>query len=407
MNERPVHEAHKTGFLLAISEALLLQEKPEAVAKIVSLLVAPGVTYEEINNLPERAITRTLDKVTASAGIEVPETRVEYLLNLLPLLTPNLRFCGSCRSLDLRPKAGKWQKIESGSCCRCGNGIYESVVFDQGPTSWVNGRTYDPGTEVDENRNPLTDQALISLMVTRGTPVDREILLALGEPATHMPLVKLCAHINQSTQNPSETLKKLESYHNLAVDPVALRLYLRRVLLDVGQTTAVDERQERKSVSVQFVRGSKPVEPRIFNKFFYEALGSIYSTIDEILPLLREYGMHTEVALSGASKYIWFDAVTKFESRGRLSEFVEAMYRQHPIQLGPIYEGYFDVNELHRSFNNMPVQERRKAALVGGMREESLTGPYPMDPYSWFGYIRQNGSLVNLYTHLKSKGLVP
>lgn len=406
MNDRPVHEAHKKGFLLAISEALLLQANPEVVSRIVSLLVAPGVTYEEMNALPERAVTRALDKATAVAGLEVPETRVEYLLNLLPLLSPALRFCGACHTLDLRPKAGKWITVEGGSCYRCKNGIYESVAFDKGPVSWVNGRTYDPGTEMDENRNPLTDGAILDLMVSRGTPIDPEILKALGEPASHMSIVDLCAYINHTLRSATDTLRRLENYHNLAVDPVALRLYLRGALQSMGQRTVVNEKKEVETVKVSVVRGSKPVEPRVFNRNFYRALAEIYPTIAEVTPFLKDFGIHTRVNLNSAVEYVWGDAIQMLESMGKLTQLLEETYAANPEKLAPVYESYIDMREVSRVFHGLPIDSRRQAALASGMNPSFLSGPYPMDPLSWFGHLRQHASMVNLYNHLKASGFI-
>lgn len=401
MNDRPVHEAHKAAFLQAISEALGLANQPDVVRKIVSLLIASGTTYEELSALPERAVTRTLYRVSDASNVEIPETRVEYLLNLLPVLTSTVRVCGTCHTVDLKPKAGKWLKVEGGSCPRCGTGIYEAVAFDRGPVSWVNGRVYDPGTEVDENRIPLTDDGILSHMDSHGTPIDTEILRAIGEPATNVPLTVLCGAINRKTNSPVDTLQKLRDYRTLAVDPTALRLYLRDILQTQGKAVVVNEKKETVQVSNTFVRGSKPVEPRLFRKAFENALSDVYFEVADIQRIARHFGVLGRVSFSDGARDIWFNFVSKIDSMGRTTELLDYVYAEYPEIFGPILETYLDERELQRKFLDLPPTQMAEVALAAGLMDFMVSGPYA-SPLSWYGWIKQHKSVLKLYHLINS-----
>ncbi len=398
MNDRPVHEAHKSAFLQAISEALGLSNQPEVVRKIVSLLIAPGTTYEELAALPDRAVTRTLYRVSDASNVEIPETRVEYLLNLLPMLSPTLRVCGGCHTVDLKPKAGKWLKVEGGSCPRCGTGIYETVAFDRGPVSWVNGRVYDPGTEIDENRIPLTSDGILRHMDSHGTPIDAEILRAIGEPSTPVTLTLLCGAINRKTNSPVDTLQKLRDYRTLAVDPTALRLYLRDILQTQGQNVVVNEKKETILTDAPtFVRGRNPVEPRVFRRAFEKALSDVYDDTAAIRKIAKDFGLHNRIDFSGGTELVWFDAMGKFEAMGKIQELMDYVYAEHPEKFGPVMEMYLDESELQRKFMALPPARMAQVGLAAGLLDFMVYGSHPTHPSMWYSWIKQNRSVLNLY----------
>lgn len=433
LNERAIHPSHRQGFLQAMSSAIAVTGSLDVATRLLNALVAPGVTYAELHGVKERAVTRAIDRVVPATGTEIPETRVDALIDLFPLVTPDLRFCASCGALDLQWKAGSWKRVSGPSCTEC-QGILRDVAFDAGVTSWVDGRVYPPGTEKDENGIPLTILAVNTHIVNLPESQSPDALVIAQamkkvDPTGGLTVMDVLKYMVRGPNpcTPVEALLRVvaPSRFLITTSPEVVPNFLLRVLAFKGARTA--EREDGQVVTMKggatipihdliamanapaapvtsrVVKGSNPVEPRQFNRMLYEALAEIYYDHGAIRQVILGVGMDpSQINFGSAAKYIWSDIVSRAESWGKTEAILDYALAENPTKFAKMAEGFLDMSVLQKEFNNLSARDR--AHLVVMSTGHDFLGRIDMSLYDQWDKVSRSSNVVKVYQWMKTGG---
>lgn len=410
-----IHIAHRNGLTKSICQALALTEESQG-QKLLRILVEPGVTYAELVALKERAIVRAVDRFRGEEKLDISESRVDYLLDLFPLVSPDRRVCSDCGAWDLSLKAGTWSVVAQGHCIQCDNGVYQLVGFTKGPVSWVNGKTYDLGVERDENRCPLTDAAIRETLSFRGQVVDPLILSTLGEvdPSGTMDLTHLCGYLHTEGEklSPENVLGSLTSYPRFATDPIALKVFLGKVFDRMGFSRVYDDQSGGQKViptgsqkSAQVVRATPkspkdPVDPRVFRSRFRRLLADAFPTAREASDLCSSLIGFTKsrVDWSGSPESMWSSILQEVENCHQVKELLTFAGQGKPMVFDPLWDCYLDLPTLREKLHSVTDTVKRDLA-------QRFTGySWSGDNWELFDRISRHGSLVELARVLDSVG---
>jgi len=319
LSTRTIHADHRTGVVHLIREALALKgdDATEGARRILARCFAEDMTYAELPNLGERAVTRAIDRVLPDANIH--ETRVDELVAAVRAITPDRRVCPKCGRLDLQRVAGRWSPVSSDYCPADG-GVYARVAFPADVIAWTTGRAYPPGTTHDDDRLPITDDAIRAWAMTSGGT-----LHVWTEAATRDEGVSLCDLARDllrtgQTPNALATLDALADPRraHLAVDADAMRVLVRRVR---NAATSRAPTPPPGTVRAEMV-GTWDKDRR---KALREVLAELYPTAAKVAEVASDAGVRLgNVDLAGAVISAWFNVIEEAGKHGLL----DALYRR-------------------------------------------------------------------------------
>ena len=421
--EREIHPSHRTGLLLAIRDALALNgnvdaDKTVAMA-LLNALVAPGATYAELANIKERAVVRAFDRVLREQGAAFPESRIDSVLDLLPLITPDLRHCGGCGGLSLSVKSAVWSRVSTPMCAKCG-GVYGLVTFTAPTKAWTTHKLYDPGIAVDEEHFPIVDKTILSFLEVTGG-VDEHIEEAMREvdPTGIMTLADVCDYLTHHPQGPKfrpiQTLKSMGNYTEFAVTPSALKVHLGRVLASKGVVMAHSDKTGQAVVvstgtptpdatigaAAMPEAGTKPVNPLEWLRLATSTLPTCYPSGKEARVVLQSIGADTgSIDFSGNARTMWHGIVSHLKARGQELDLVRAAYEEFPRQMAPLLEGHINIWELRDKFSALPREEQIHL-MMEAAPNAYLPGPHA-SVFDMFQRIERDGSVVTLHHALNT-----
>jgi hypothetical protein len=443
---RPIHIHHREGVLLGIEEALDLTGNPaflekalgstgaelnpktsprvtqavnEFCKKVLAALVAPGVTYAELAKISDRAISRAFYRVCDQEEIEIPETRLEYLIELFPKITPTLKYCTGCHSLPIFLRAGEWTSVNSDRCTRC-RGLFAEVGFTVGPRAWTTLRVYDPGTLFDEMGNPITDEAVLETLQGRGEKVHPVILAAYKEvdPENTTALVDLLEYLHHKQGlTPPAALNSLVDYRSIAISPDAVKVQVRQAMLHRGvRMVASDTDGTMKATQVPGAQGgstppmgaplpqatlpilgSKPINPHDFWRRFYKTLCETYDEVSDIKKLAKELEAQMgRIDWGGSTDNVWFDTLNYFKGSGGFKPLLLRVAADHPEKFAPLVEGYLDMSDLRRRFDALDFYSQKRVALAAGV-QDFLVG-YARSSWDLWNHVEKANAVAALQT---------
>lgn len=325
LSTRTLHADHRTGVVHLIREALALRgdDATEGARRILARCFAEDMTYAELPNLGERAVTRAIDRVLPDA--DIPETRVDELIAAVRAITPDRRVCPKCGRLDLQRVAGQWSPASSDYCPADG-GIYARVTFPADVIAWTTGRAYPPGTTHDDDRLPITDDAIRAWATTSGGT-----LHAWTEDATRDEGVSLCdlarylLHTRQ-TPNALATLDALADPRraHLAVDAAAMRVLVRRAKEAAAPQAPTPPPG---TVRAEMV-GTWDRDRR---KALREVLAELYPTTGSVRTIASGAGIRTgNVGFEGPIRDVWFNVIDEAGKHGRIDALYALAREEYP-----------------------------------------------------------------------------
>lgn len=438
LNDRPIHPSHRQGFLLAIDEGLAVNDRCEASSRFLNALVAPGVTYAEIQAVKERALIRALDRVTTQLSIEIPETRIDTLIELFPKVRPDLRVCAECGLLDLRLKAGDWVRVTGSTCPKC-SGIFRQVTFDTGVVSWVNGRTYPPGTTVDEDNIPLTLAEMDKSLLLMGVTVAPSYAFALAsmDPTRSVTILDILAYMVRGAApaercTPLEAMRRLNDPSRFMLNPSASMVngFIHKVM--TWMQVSVAEREDgtvevRKveppvlplpsymqpmsasaplSVQAQVPAiGSSPIEPKVFFKQLYTELADVYGKETEIRAFLKMVGISAgSINFNDGGNLTWFSIMQQAErtTDGVRKVLLHAM-EDHPVQFGKIAAGFLDVDQVEQKFGDLSKDQM--VEVVRTSCKYAHLADRNRGAWDLFRAVKEHGSILDAYRKMVTMGV--
>lgn len=416
--DRPIHPGHRKGLQGLINSTLNMVDKPSVAPALLNALVAPGVTYGELGSVTERAMLRAIDRVQAKEDVEIPETRVDALLALFPLVTPGLLFCNQCGALNLQLKAGKW--ITLGGPCSCGKGVFQLVEFDAPVIAWTTGRSYDPGTTVDENHIPLTSEGILEYLRGQNQGLHPTLASALSvvDPTHSLEIVEICRYLVHGQEGPHlqpiPAMKFLGNPMDLVVNVGALATLLQKVQYHAGQTVTLRENGTMVAntpvvvappTPAIYTTGTQAVEPRQFRGMFAKALGKAYPRVEQIEQVVEAIGMSMgSIATNSGTEYIWHDVIRQSESHGTFGKLFRHALADKPTVFGPLCAAYIDTTELHNAFGRLDMYTAKQVARETGLSDFLCT--HHESHFMLHNAIQQHGSLKALYERMIARGIM-
>ena len=347
--DRPIHPGHRKGLQILINSTLNMVDKPTVAPALLSALVAPGVTYGELGAVTERAMLRAIDRVQAKEDVEIPETRVDALLALFPLVTPYLLFCNQCGALNLQLKAGKW--VTLGGPCSCGKGVFQLVEFDAPVIAWTTGRVYDPGTTVDENHIPLTSEGILEYLRGQGLGLHATMASALSvvDPTHSLELVEICRYLVHGPQGPHlqpiPAMRFLANPQDLVVNLGALASLLQKAQYFAGQTVTLRENGTivANTPAPTTVPAAPPVSSpvssntrsyptsREFHRGLRSVLCKLFPSADRAVILAQDAGMYTGSVLhNGGPENVWESILNEARNQGHWDALINLARQEYP-----------------------------------------------------------------------------
>lgn len=322
LSTRAIHIDHRTGVVHLIREALALKgdDATEGARRILARCFAEDMTYAELPNLGERAVTRAIDRVLPDA--DIPETRVDELIAAVRTITPDRRVCPKCGRLDLRRVAARWSPVAS-DYCPADEGVYARVAFPADVIAWTTGCAYPPGTTHDDDRLPITDAAIRAWVTTSGGT-----LHAWTEDATRdegVALTDLANYLLRTGQTPNAlaTLDALAYPRraHLAMDADAMHVLVRRV----KSATAAPPNPPPGTV-----RAVDGVWDKDHRKALREVLCELYPS-PSTATIVSDVGIRrNDVHLVGAARDVWFNIIEQASRQGLLDALYQHARREYP-----------------------------------------------------------------------------
>lgn len=243
--DRPIHISHRRGLVLLVQDALTTND--ETAQKIFGALFEANVTYQELPNLGERALTRAIDRKLGDDHT-IPETRIDELLAAIRGVTPSRRYCERCGRLDLDRKAGRWAVLDRDTCPK-DDGIFQRVAFPTPFRAWTDHKMYEPEAEKDSQRLPIKDGPLRKYILDQGGAVGKWLETALTATKGALSLVDFADYLLWQSRNFGDptsmaakvaVIKALTDPRSFALDETGVRIEVNRALQFRG-TQMADE----------------------------------------------------------------------------------------------------------------------------------------------------------------------
>ena len=338
--DRPIHISHRRGLILLVRDALNTND--ETAQKVFSGLFEDDVTYQELPNLSDRALARAIDRhLGANHGIK--EARIDELLLAIKSVVPERRYCEACSRLDLDRKGGRWFVLDRDTCPK-DDGIFQRVAFPTPFCAWSDHKMYDPGTERDEKRIPITEDALRKYIEDQGGAVHRWIGAAITATQGALSLIDFADYLLWQSKNfgdPASNAAKVAVIKALT-DPTSFAFDETAVRVEVGKALKL-----RGAVMADVQRGSRveqqPVGPThtgvVTPKSLRETLARLYPYNADARRLASDVGLpHGNIDYTGTSHAVWFAVLEEAEKRRLLQRLVELAYEQYPTD--PVLRAY-------------------------------------------------------------------
>lgn len=329
LSTRTIHDDHRTGVVHLIREALALKgdAATESARKILARCFAEETTYAELPNLGERAITRAIDRVLPDANI--PETRVDELIAAVRAITPNRRVCPTCGRLDLARAAGQWSPVTA-DYCPADRGVYARVAFPADVIAWTDGRTYPPGTTLDDDRLPITDAAILTWAEHSGAASLSAWTLRATQDAG-VSLVEFAGYLlrTRTTTSPLATLDAL-------VDPRRAQIAIDADAMFVLARRAKDAKTA--PAAPPPAPPSEPIAPTGWRRYegpqlrpFRLALIALYTSKQSVERVLYDAGLDlARFNLDGSMEDVWSSVILEANRSGRVDAILAVARREYP-----------------------------------------------------------------------------
>lgn len=233
--DRQIHLSHRRGLVLLVQDALTTND--ETAQKIFGALFEANVTYQELPNLGERALTRAIDRKLGDDHT-IPETRIDELLAAIRGVTPSRRYCERCGRLDLDRKAGRWAVLDRDTCPK-DDGIFQRVAFPTPFRAWTDHKMYEPEAEKDSQRLPIKDGPLRKYILDQGGAVGKWLETALTATKGALSLVDFADYLLWQSRNFGDptsmaakvaVIKALTDPRSFALDETGVRIEVNRAL---------------------------------------------------------------------------------------------------------------------------------------------------------------------------------
>jgi len=334
--DRPIHASHIKGLTLLVRDALSATD--EQAERLLKRFFGEGVTYAELPNLGERAITRAIDKVIGDDH-DIPETRVDELIVAIRGMTPDRRYCEKCGKLDLVRKAGRWTPTTQDTC-PSDQGVFVAVAFPKPFRAWTDHKLYEPGTEVDANRMHITEEGLRSYINEAGGAVHRWIEASLARTNGALSLIDFADYllwrsgIHANPESPAAlvaVIRSLSDPSSFAFDETGVRLMIEKALKAKGAVIA--DVEHKGGVLRETVGPGASSAPRVAVSMAVvrNTLMSLFNDKRRARMIASDAGLDMRrVDTDGSMEVMWHSIMEEAQKVDRIVRIIEIAIQEYP-----------------------------------------------------------------------------
>ena len=330
LNERPIHPAHHAGFRLLVRDTLVVTE--DTATQLLRRIFRADVTYAELPNLGEKAITRAVVKVCGTDH-DIPETSVDELIVAIRGVTPERRYCEGCGRLDLVRKAGRWVPVSQNTCL-FDQKVYVAVAFPRPIRAWTDHQMYDPDVEMDSERLPIQEGGLRAYLAMNGGGIHPWVREALQRVDGTFSLIDFADYLlwqsgmHANPQSPAAkvaVLRSLVDPSSYAFDSTGVRVQVEKALKLKGAVVA-DTGGKVELVGIPGANTSvTPTRAQI-----RKLLTRLFPTRTARM-LASDAGLNTSrIAFGGTDEDTWASILEEAQKAGKLDNVYRVALQEYP-----------------------------------------------------------------------------
>lgn len=328
LSTRAIHDDHRKGVVHLIRETLA-NVTPAQAETIRAHLFADDATYAELPDFSEEGARLAIRD--ALPGVIVPATRVSALVRAVRMVTPERRVCPTCGRLDLRITAAQWSPVTA-DYCPADHGVYARVAFPADVIAWTNGRTYPPGTTLDDDRLPITDAA-IRAWAERSGAANLSAWTLRATEAAGVSLTEFAGYLlrTRTTTSPLATLDALVDprREKIAIDADALYVLARRA--KDAKTAHAAPPPAGTTVPMGAGRKYEGTQLRAIRM----ALVDLYPSASDAARIASDVGLRTSnIHMSGPAQDVWSNVLLEANKHGHIDAIVALARREYPRNTG-------------------------------------------------------------------------